>query len=196
MARGRGPSACALPCFVASPLGEVVALSLSVVVRAMTSASVPPARVRPPVETTTPAEAGLEPADSSGAAQRTARGIDQPLSMRVSRPGGRVVVLHVYGAVDAAGQPWLAEIVRERLDSFAARLVLDLSRVTFFDSEAALTLLDAAHHARVRAKPFTVLSSPAVDRIMGLLAMHDRICWTTTVAEAGFAGSESPSAPV
>lgn len=98
-----------------------------------------------------------------------------PMGIRVARPGGRVVVLQVHGAVDAAGEPWLAEVLREWLDSVAARLVLDLSQVTFFDSEAVMTLLDAAHHARIHAKPFTVISSPAVDRITGLLAVDDRL---------------------
>lgn len=93
------------------------------------------------------------------------------------------MVLEVRGAVDCAGRPRLAEVLRERLDSCAARVVLDLSAVTFFNSDAVRTLLDAAHHARVRAKPFTVISGPAVDRIMGLLGVDARICWASTWAE-------------
>ena len=109
---------------------------------------------------------------------------DGPLWMRVHRPGHRALVLEVRGAVDIAGEPRLAEVLRQRLDSFTAHLVLDMSGVTLLDTEGVMTLLDAAHYARIRAKHLVLIPSPAVNRVLELLGLIDRFGYALSVPAA------------
>lgn len=127
------------------------------------------------------------PGESGAAAPAVARATskpDRPLWMRAHHPGGRALVLEVGGAVDAASEPRLAVVLRQRLDSFAATLVLDLSAVTFLDSEGVMTLLDAAHYARIHAKPLVVITSPAVNRLLEILGLTDQFTCAHTVRAA------------
>lgn len=109
-------------------------------------------------------------------------GPDQPLRVRVCRPGAQLVVLRVTGALDAAGEPRLAEPLRHRLNCVATTVVLDMSAVTFLDTAGAVTLLEAACRAEATGKELVVISSPAVDRLLGLLGLTERFTYAASLA--------------
>ncbi|MBA8826272.1 anti-sigma B factor antagonist [Saccharopolyspora lacisalsi] len=137
-----------------------------------------------PVGAATRLESGDEESGARVVAARSVSEPDGPLWMQVHRPGHRVLVLEVRGAVDIAGEPRFAEVLRQRLDSFAAHLVLDMSGVTLLDAEGVMTLLDAVHYARIRAKRLVLVPSPAVNRVLEILGLTERFGYAVSVPTA------------
>ncbi|RRO14154.1 anti-sigma factor antagonist [Saccharopolyspora rhizosphaerae] len=114
-----------------------------------------------------------------GTSPRSAGSVCGALRVRVVRPGGGVVVVQVSGEMDLAARHFLAEPVRQRLVGTAAVVVLDLSQVTFINSDGALALLEARHLADARHKELVLVSSRVVDRLLGLLKLSARFTYTT-----------------
>lgn len=104
------------------------------------------------------------------------------LRVRVSRPGGGVLVVRAIGELDAAGQHFLAEPVRQRLVGTAAKIVLDLAQVSFINTDGVRVLLEACHQAESRGKDLVLVSSPVVDRLLGLLGLAGRFSYTSESA--------------
>ena len=120
--------------------------------------------------------------DSSNALGPTAR--EGRLRLRVRRPGSGVVVVQVSGALDAEGERFLAEPMRQRLAGTASKVVLDLSGVSFVDSAGVRVLLEAANRAECKGKEFVLVSCPPVDRLLWLLGLTERFAYAPTVEAA------------
>lgn len=123
------------------------------------------------------------------------------LRIRVHWPVRDVVVVQADGALDAAGEPRFAEPLRNRLVGGRNRVVLDLSGVTFLDTAAAVTMLEAATQARARGNDLRVVSSAPVDRLLRLIEIADRFTFTPSVDRAvaelcAAAGEDRTSSPV
>ncbi|MFC7342936.1 STAS domain-containing protein [Saccharopolyspora griseoalba] len=122
-----------------------------------------------------------------------ARSIAAPgsLRIRVARPGGGVLVVQAVGDLDAAGQHFLAEPVRQRLVGTASRVVLDLSQISFINTDGVGVLLEACQRAESRGKDLVLISSPVVDRLLGLLGLAGRFRYARGPEEA--AGGAHPA---
>ncbi len=114
-----------------------------------------------------------------------------PLRVRVHRPVHDVVVLRARGDLDIAAEPRFTEVLRHRLTCTAPTVVLDLSAVSFLDTTGAVALLEAATRSGTSGKHLRVISSPAVDRLLGLLEVSDRFAYAGSVDEVVTAASES-----
>jgi anti-anti-sigma factor len=108
----------------------------------------------------------------------------EKLQVRVHWPGARVVVVQARGALDMAGQPLVAESVRDGLRGRPGALVLDFSAATFFDSAGASALLDAEERAARDAVTVRLVSSPPVDRLLELVGRGGWFARAESVAEA------------
>ncbi|MFC7340564.1 STAS domain-containing protein [Saccharopolyspora griseoalba] len=126
--------------------------------------------------------------DSSNALGPTAR--EGRLRLRVRRPGGGVVVVQASGSLDAEGERFLTEPMRQRLAGTASKVVLDLSGVSFADSAGVRVLLEAANRAECKGKEFVLVSCPPVDRLLRLLGLTERFVRASS-AEAAAAANES-----
>ena len=126
----------------------------------------------------------VEPALAAPAptAARSTTGPDDPLWVRVSRPGSGVVVLHAGGSLDTAGEQRFSEPLRHCMTCTAPIVVLDLSAVTFLNAGGAEALVDAAHRSEVTGKALLLISSPAVDRLLGLVGLADRFTYASSTA--------------
>lgn len=112
-----------------------------------------------------------------GTSPRSAGSRSGALRVRVFRPGDGVVVVNVGGELDLAARHFLAEPVRQRLVGTAGMVVLDLSRVTFINSDGVCALLEASQLAKARHKELVLVSSPVVDRLLRLLGLTDRFSY-------------------
>lgn len=131
------------------------------------------------------------PTRPAPAAARSTTGSDQPLRLRVARPGSGVVVLHAGGSLDTAGERRFSEPLRQRMACTAPTVVLDLSAVTFLNTAGAEAMVDAAHRAEVTGKSLLLISSPAVDRLLGLLGLAERFTYaSSTTAVTGRSADE------
>lgn len=108
----------------------------------------------------------------------------ETLRVRVHWLDARVVVVQALGALDMAGQPLLAESVRDGLRGRPGALVLDCSTATFFDSAGASALLDAGEWAARDAVAVRLVSSPSVDRLLALVGRSGWFARAGSVAEA------------
>lgn len=99
------------------------------------------------------------------------------LDVQVRRPCEDVLVVQATGELDTAARRCLAEPVRQRLVGTASMVVVDLSGITFINSEGACVLLEACQHAELTGKDLVLISSPAVDRLLRLLAIADRFAY-------------------
>lgn len=100
--------------------------------------------------------------------------------MHVSRPGDGAVVVQVAGELDLAARYFLAEPVRQRLVGTAGVVVLDLSQVTFINSDGVCALLEACQLAEARHKELVLVSAPVVDRLLRLLGLTGRFKYAAT----------------
>jgi anti-anti-sigma factor len=73
-----------------------------------------------------------------------------PLRLEVDRPVRGLVVVRVFGELDALTAPRLEEMLTNRLGSSIVSLVVDLSDVTFLGTAGLTVLLRACLHAEVR----------------------------------------------
>lgn len=122
------------------------------------------------------------------------------LRVLVHWPARDVVVVQADGALDAAGEPRFAEPLRNRLAGGRNRVVLDLSGVTFLDTAAAVTVLEAATRARLRGDDLRLVSSAPVDRLLRLIEVADRFTFSPSVDRAvaelcAAAGADRASSP-
>jgi len=113
------------------------------------------------------------------------------LQVRVARPGGGVLVVQASGELDAAGQHFLAEPVRQRLVGTASKVVLDLAQISFINTDGVGVLLEACQRAEARGKELVLISSPVVDRLLGLLGLAGRFTYASGPEEA--AGGARPA---
>ncbi|WIY00181.1 STAS domain-containing protein [Amycolatopsis mongoliensis] len=95
------------------------------------------------------------------------------LSLRVSRPGPRTVLVRVTGEVDLSTARGLDEVLRSRIHSPVGEVVIDLSGVTFFSVAGLNSLLRAQLLADATGARLTVDpgGSRAVERLFTLLPM-------------------------
>lgn len=100
------------------------------------------------------------------------------------------MVVQASGALDAEGERFLTEPMRQRLAGTACKVVLDLSGVSFVDSAGVRVLLDAAYRAERRGKEFVLISCPPVDKLLWLLGLTDRFAYASS-AEAAAVPNES-----
>lgn len=136
--------------------------------------------------------APTQPTRPAPAAARSTTGSDQPLRVRVSRPGSGVVVLHAGGSLDTAGERRFSEPLRQRMACTAPTVVLDLSAVTFLNTAGAEVMVDAAHRAEVTGKSLLLISSPAVDRLLGLLDLAERFTYASSTAAVTGRSADEP----
>jgi stage II sporulation protein AA (anti-sigma F factor antagonist) len=91
-----------------------------------------------------------------------------PLQCRVLRDDAEAVVVAACGEIDLATKDGLLEVLAARLGG-SRPVLLDLSRVTFFDC-AALRVLQTARRAHRRFA--LVAPSPAVLRVLDLAGLQ------------------------
>ena len=92
-------------------------------------------------------------------------------------------MIEVDGVVDAASSPRFAELIRKRLDSTVRTLVLDLSRVSFFDTAGVVALTEAAYRTQIcDAALVLVTANRAVDAPLRLLDLGGMFAYADTIA--------------
>ncbi|EQD82555.1 anti-anti-sigma factor [Saccharopolyspora erythraea D] len=92
------------------------------------------------------------------------------------------MVLCADGALDGVGEADFAELMRQLLHESERLVVLDLSAVSFMTTAGAVALLEADCRARIQGVALMVVSSPAVDRLLGLIDVADRFTYAPSVA--------------
>lgn len=85
---------------------------------------------------------------------------------------GRILVT---GEVDIASVDEVTPALLKVEASDARAVVLDLSAVTFLDSTGVRMLLAAEARSRANGHRLTVVSCPAVDRLIDLCGLRDRL---------------------
>lgn len=106
------------------------------------------------------------------------------LRLWVHWPQCGVAVIQASGALDAGEEPRFAEVMRNRFNTVIGTVILDLSEVTFLDTTGAVTLLEAARRAQVRGVGLRLVSSPAVDRLLGLMDVVNRFRYAASTEQA------------
>ncbi|MDI2031843.1 STAS domain-containing protein [Saccharopolyspora sp. TS4A08] len=99
------------------------------------------------------------------------------LRVRVFEPGEGVAVVQVDGELDLAARDLLTGPLAERLASAVTVLVLDLSRVTFINSDGVTALVEARRVAQQRRTELVLVSSGVVDRLLRLLDLTGRFSY-------------------
>lgn len=101
------------------------------------------------------------------------------LGQQVSYPQAGTAVLTVTGTIDAATVPRLGEMLRSRLRSQLARLVLDLSQVGFLAVAGVSTLRTVEHWARQFGTAFVIVTGTnrAVTRALQATAGQHALRW-------------------
>jgi anti-anti-sigma factor len=90
------------------------------------------------------------------------------LAVRIDQDERSLAVRPV-GELDIASAPALEDSLRQALESGAASVALDLTRVTFIDSAGVRVLLWADAHSREEGDRFRIYSGSAgVRRLLGL----------------------------
>lgn len=88
--------------------------------------------------------------------------------------------VHLEGELDLAEQQDVRDTVADALERRPARLVLDLSRLTFIDSSGVHLLLEAAEQAAQRATSLMIVPGPPwVHRIFAICNLTDRLPFIT-----------------
>lgn len=117
---------------------------------------------------------------------------DRPLRIRVRLPDASTVLVEVSGTLALDHDADFAAVLGNRLNGAAAILVLDLTAVTFLDTAAAVTMLDAATRARENGIDLHVISNGAVDRLLALIGMSERFTYTAAPTDEAAATGEIP----
>ena len=79
------------------------------------------------------------------------------------------------GEVDIASVDELTAALLAAEQTDVPQIVLDLSGVTFLDSAGVLMLLQANTRSRAKGERLRVLTSPAVDRVIDLCQLRDKL---------------------
>ncbi|QUH02112.1 STAS domain-containing protein [Saccharopolyspora erythraea] len=103
------------------------------------------------------------------------------------------MVLRADGALDGVGEADFAELMRQLLHESERLVVLDLSAVSFMTTAGAVALLEADCRARIQGVALVIVTSPAVDRLLGLIEVADRFTYAPSVA-AGLTRLEAAGA--
>lgn len=107
------------------------------------------------------------------------------LHLEVRRPATGVVVVSMRGEVDLASVPRLTELIRQRMTAATLNtVVLDLSQVGFVSSCGLELLLHAQRRAEHRGIELSLISCPALDRILRVTDLADRFRQYRDVSEA------------
>lgn len=109
-----------------------------------------------------------------------------PMSVELSRPGHGVVVLSVGGEIDCCTQPRLRELLWHRLTSCAQVVVLDLSGVTFCNSDGLRLLDECQRRAEQREISFRVVPDERglLVRLLDVLDSRERFALRPDLAAA------------
>jgi anti-sigma B factor antagonist len=110
--------------------------------------------------------------------------VSDPVQLRTARPAPDCVVLSVSGEIDLATAPELESAIASELASRPARLVLDLTGVTFFGSLGLATLVRAAATADDHRAHLAVVAGRVVRRTMELTRTDRMFTMYVTVADA------------
>lgn len=112
--------------------------------------------------------------------------LDPALRLSVQRPEAGTVVVEMSGEIDLSTSPRITELIRQRLTAAALHtLVVDLSRVEFFDSVGAELLLQAQRRAEHRdITMYVVPGTGCVSRMLELTGIGDCLRRFDTVGEA------------
>lgn len=110
--------------------------------------------------------------------------MSDPVQLRTARPAPDCVVLSVTGEVDLVTAPDLEAAIARELTGAPARLVLDLSAVTFFGSLGLAALIGGMQLAAERAVRLVLVTNPLVLRTMELTTTDDLFERYTTLEDA------------
>jgi anti-anti-sigma factor len=110
--------------------------------------------------------------------------VSDPVQVRTARPAPDCVVLSVSGEIDLATAPDLELAISRELATTPARLVLDLSAVSFFGSLGLAALIRAAFMAEDRGVHLALVANRLVRRTMELTQTEQMFATYVTVAEA------------
>ena len=120
---------------------------------------------------------------------RTSDQSDRPLRIRVRLPEAGTALVEVSGTLALDHDADFAAVLANRLDGRAAFLVLDLTSVTFLDTAAAVTMLDAATRAQANGTRLQIVSNGTVDQMLALIGITERFNYTAApVGEAAATG--------
>ncbi len=101
-------------------------------------------------------------------------GEHSPLRVQTeSRPGSLRLLVH--GEIDIATVGDLVAGLEVAEASDARSIVLDLSQVSFLDSTGLSALVRGALRSSENGNRLSVVSSPAVDRVVDLCGLRDRL---------------------
>jgi anti-anti-sigma factor len=110
--------------------------------------------------------------------------VSDPVQLSTARPAPDCVVLTVTGEVDLATAPDLEEALLRELTSAPARLILDLSGVTFFGSLGLAALIRAGSTADEHGVHLVLVPGRLVRRTMELTQTDRMFSTYVTVAAA------------
>ena len=85
--------------------------------------------------------------------------LESGVRIAVSRSNDAATV-HLEGELDLAGQERVREAVREAVQHRPARLILDLSRLSFLDSSGVHVLLEVTQHSAEHETSLIVVPGP------------------------------------
>ncbi|SFO91675.1 anti-anti-sigma factor [Amycolatopsis arida] len=83
----------------------------------------------------------------------------------------------VSGELDLLTSPQLQEKLTSVVDERPAKVLADLTEVTFFDSSALNALLQVQRHAQENSVEMAVLASSAVERVITLAGVDEHLTW-------------------
>ena len=141
----------------------------------------------------------LTHATSQGTARQgqplwTFTGPDQTTELRVDASPGAPPHAAVRGEIDIFTAPWLREELLRVTQRHGARLVLDLSGVTFMDCAGINVLLATRRRAQLAGGWLRLTDvSPAVSRIIALAGLQQVLTpGTMSASQPGISGSPGP----
>ncbi|WP_186382761.1 STAS domain-containing protein [Amycolatopsis rhizosphaerae] len=106
------------------------------------------------------------------------------LNVSLSRPAQGAIVVHVAGEVDAATAPDLAAALGPIWSSRPARVVLDLSGVSFLGTAGLSELLFAAERAELEQVTLRLVGPHCVRRALRAAGLTDRLPLSADLGEA------------
>ncbi len=107
-----------------------------------------------------------------------------------SEDGPKTAVIQVWGELDIATSPMLADAIQSATTTEGARVVVDLSTVQFIDSSGVSALVVSANRARERGGMLVVRNpAPMARRIFAVLGLGDML----RIEDTSSLRSECPS---
>ncbi len=86
-----------------------------------------------------------------------------------------VCVVSVIGEIDLATAPQVRSALAAAEASDARVIQLALSQVTFMDSTGIAVLVEHAERSRANGNHLSIVSGPAVDRVLEISGLRDRL---------------------